>query len=53
MPEPTIEEIDDHTNIIMDNIRRITKLDTNSDKDDELYTIIHNYLKSLLLTPKS
>jgi hypothetical protein len=43
-----IEKVDDTTNQIMDEVREICHLNPDSDKDDRLYSLIHNIIKEVL-----
>ena len=40
-----IEYIDDASNDVMDFIRDVTGMDSDSDEDDELYTTVHDMMK--------
>lgn len=42
------ECIDEATNQIMDKVRDMFNLNPDSDKDDELYSFVHNEIKTLL-----
>ena len=39
-----VTDADDVTNLIMDRLRDYLKMDADSDKDDEIYTIVHSTL---------
>lgn len=48
MENETLEQIDETTNEIMDMIREEFKLNSDGDKDDEVYGFIHTRIKELL-----
>lgn len=52
MKKIPIEKIDDITNTLMDYLRTEMRIKEDSDRDDEVYTIIHNAIREWYLTIK-
>lgn len=44
----TLQQIDELTNVVMDIVRDEFDLDSNSDRDDALYTKVHNAIRTEL-----
>lgn len=43
----TIDDIDDRANEVMDLIREITGMDSDSDEDDQMYSTVHNIMTTV------
>lgn len=45
--ERAIEKVDEITNVVMDIVREHFGLNSDSDEDDELYTLMHNAIREI------
>ena len=49
-PDRVVRIADDSTNRIMDVIRDVHKLDPNTDLDDTVYSLVHQYITEMMET---